>query len=192
MNYQYFYTEVKYHDRLYFQQESKLEYAAAVVEYRPSNETDPIRYAEDNTKVYIEVIQSNETALADIIVFPEATLNRQSHPAKLPKAGDEVAPCDTNEFSDIIKNISCAARQSNKYVVINLYMQRNCKDEADETNDPRPCSRGDLNIYNTAVAFDRNGTVVAMYTISQFTLPIHINMLLILDVVFRLCFIIQS
>lgn len=103
--------------------------------------------------------------LADIIVFPEATLNKISSPSKVPKTDDKVVPCDSNEFSGIIKDISCAAKESAKYVVINLYMERDCKEEAMATNDTRPCSRGDLNIYNAAVAIDRAGTVVAMYSL---------------------------
>lgn len=52
---------------------------------------------------------------------------------------------------------------ANRYVVINLAMQRNCKEEA--VNDTRECQKGDagINIYNTAVAFDRTGTVVSVY-----------------------------
>lgn len=134
-----------------------------MVELKPSYEADPIRFAQINTKAYIDIILSNETAAADIIVFPEATLNRQSNSVKLPTKGEKVVPCGSEKFSDIVKNISCAAKQSAKYVVINLYMERDCKEEADATKDVRPCSRGNLNIYNTAVAFDRVGAVVAMY-----------------------------
>lgn len=97
----------------------------------------------------------------DIITFPEATLNTLGNPAVVPKPEDKAVPCGNDKYSEIVKTLSCAAQETKKYVVVNLYMQRNCKEES--TNDTRPCTKGDINIYNTAVAFDRAGTVVAVY-----------------------------
>lgn len=96
------------------------------------------------------------------MVFPEATLNKPSNAVKLPNVDENAIPCDGKEYSDVVKKISCAAKHSEKYVVINLYMERDCKEEAAITHDTRPCTRDNVNIYNTAVAFDRTGAVVAM------------------------------
>ena len=137
-------------------------YVAGVVEVAVSNETDADEFLASNAKIYIDIIKSNETANVDVLVFPEATLNKPTNPATVPKKGEKVIPCDSNQFSPIVKNISCAAKESKKYVVINLYMERNCKEEAAATKDTRPCTRGEINVYNTALAFDRTGTVVAM------------------------------
>lgn len=135
-----------------------------MVEYTPSNETDAEKFTKANTIAYIKIIQSIDVKSADILVFPEATLNKPANPAKLPKTGESVIPCDhSDKYSDVVKNISCAAKEARKYVVIDLYMERDCKEEAASTNDSRPCTRNNnINVYNTAVAFDRNGTVVAM------------------------------
>lgn len=112
----------------------------------------------------MDIITSSETQSADIIVFPEATLNRLRNTVRVPRVGQSVVACDSNDFADVVKRISCAARSSKKYVVINLYMERDCKEEAAENNDIRPCTRPDdnINVYNTAVVFDRSGAVVAM------------------------------
>lgn len=127
-----------------------------------SNETNAEAFLALNAKNYIDIIKSNETAAVDILVFPEATLNKPANPATVPQLNENVVPCDSDRFSDIVKNISCAAKDSKKYVVINLYMERNCTDEAKAYNDTRPCTRGNINVYNAALAFDRTGTVVAM------------------------------
>lgn len=140
-------------------------YIAAVVEYHPSNETDAVRFTEANTANYVNIINSKEIQTADIVIFPEATLNKKTQAAKLPEVGERTIPCDDISFSAVVRKISCAARSSGKYVVINLYMERDCIAEAKASNDSRPCTRDNLNIYNTAVAFSPEGMAVAMYVI---------------------------
>ena len=97
----------------------------------------------------------------DILVFPEFTLNLISTAVTVPKPEDNVVPCNDDRWSRAIQNISCAAREAKKYVVIDVAMKRNCTEERAETNDTRPCTKGDWNIYNTAVVFDRQGQVIA-------------------------------
>lgn len=132
------------------------------MEYQPSLEWNADRFLEVNARNYLDIITSFETQTADIIVFPEATFNRPQNPLRLPRVGENVVPCESSKYPDVIKRLSCAIRDSGKYVVINLYMERDCQEEAIENNDSRPCTRGNINIYNTAVAFDRSGAVVAM------------------------------
>lgn len=136
-------------------------YKAAVVEYAPI--VDP-KDENANLKKYIEIIKSDQVKEAEIIVFPEATLNSVKKPAIVPQLNDKVVACDSDKFSEVVKSISCAAKETKKYVVVNLFMQRNCKEEKEESkgNDTRPCTTGEINIYNTAIAFDRSGSIVAM------------------------------
>lgn len=134
-------------------------YKAAVVEYAPV--VDP-KDENANLKKYVEIIKSGQVKEAEIIVFPEATLNTAKKPAIVPQLNDKVVACDSEKFSEVVKSISCAAKETKKYVVVNLFMSRNCKEEKEATNDTRPCTTGEINIYNTAIAFDRTGSIVAM------------------------------
>lgn len=133
-------------------------YTAAVVEYAPT--IDP-KDENANAKRYADIIKSAEVKEVEIIVFPEATLNHVAKPAIVPKVEDKTAPCGNDKYAEHLKLVSCAAKEAQKYVVVNLYMQRNCKEEA-TVNDTRPCTKDEINIYNTAVAFDKTGTVVAV------------------------------
>lgn len=131
-----------------------------MVEYAPT--WDP-KDEHTNTRRYVDIIKSDEVEEADIITFPESTLNPVEKPVIVPKPEDKAVPCGSEKYSDVVNKISCAAKEAKKYVVVNVVMQRNCKEEAAAYNDTRPCTKGDINIYNTAVAFDRTGTVVAVY-----------------------------
>lgn len=97
---------------------------------------------------------------ADIIVFSESTLNLPDRPAIVPKAEEKCVPCGNDKYPEEVTTASCAAKDAKKYVVVNLYMQQDCKEQAAE--DTRPCFRDNINIYNTAVAFDRHGMVIAV------------------------------
>jgi hypothetical protein len=75
-----------------------------------------------------------------------------------------VIACDNNQWDVVLRNLSCAAKQSRKYVVVNLSEQSRCTEESQAAiNDTRPCSSKEFNLYNTNVAFDRNGKVVARW-----------------------------
>lgn len=112
-----------------------------------------------NLRRQMNIIKSTETRNAQIIVFPEGTLNWITEPAVVPKVEDNAVPCNSNKYSEVIRNISCAAKEAQKYVVIQVYMQRNCNDDIDDdVHDILSC----IHIYNTAVAFDRTGQVVAV------------------------------
>lgn len=134
-------------------------YTAAVVEYAPT--WDP-KDDNTNTRRYVEIIKSDQVKEAEIIVFPENTLISDNKSIVVPRAEDKVIPCGDEKYSDPLKSISCAAKEAGKYVVVQLYMQRKCKDE--DQNGTRPCQKENegINIYNTAVALDRTGTVVGV------------------------------
>lgn len=129
-----------------------------MVEYSPLYDKTDV-YAD--AKQYLKIINSTDVENAEIIIFPECTLNSIKRPETVPKVEEKIVPCGNVQYGGMVQAISCAAKTARKYVVINLYMQRNCRSES-SANDSRPCTRGDINIYNTAVVFDRNGMVVAM------------------------------
>lgn len=109
---------------------------------------------------------SNEAKIADIIVFPESTLNGLNEPLTyVPRATDKISPCDLpSNYEPFLVEISCRARESKKYVVINLTEKEDCtkKSQADK-KDPRPCASNGLSIFNTNVVFDRTGAVISTY-----------------------------
>lgn len=135
-------------------------YTAAVVEFAP---TWDLKDDNINTKRYVDIIKSDEVKEAEIIVFPEDTLIPGNQPIVVPRTEDKEIPCGNENYSYPLKSISCAAKDAGKYVVVQLYMQIDCeKDRAANPDDSRPCTKHDMNIYNTAVAFDRNGAVIAV------------------------------
>lgn len=98
----------------------------------------------------------------DIIVFPELTLNNVAFPIQVPDPDDNIIACDNMEWDLVLRNLSCAAIESRKYVVVNLSEQSNCTEESQAVlNDTRTCSNKGFNLFNTNVAFDRNGQIVA-------------------------------
>ncbi|XP_049545833.1 vanin-like protein 2 isoform X2 [Anopheles darlingi] len=125
-------------------------YVVAVVEFHPEQMTIPI---EERTRIhlneYSEMIRSATARPADIIVFPELTLNSLSDPVFVPEPSQHVIPC--NDYGTILVTLSCLAREVQKYLVINLSEQFFVQHRAETVR------------YNTDVVFDRNGMVIARY-----------------------------
>lgn len=103
----------------------------------------------------VEIIKSPETKNVDIMVLPEGLFNRLPTAILLPTSS---LFCDDEDAHFLLRNISCAARDANKYVVINAYFKIYCSDD-----DQTFCANktDDTNVYNMAIAFDRNGIAVA-------------------------------
>ncbi|XP_031634766.1 vanin-like protein 1 isoform X2 [Contarinia nasturtii] len=95
----------------------------------------------------------------DIMVLPEGLLNRRYNTTIL-LPNTEKSYCDDPNIHFVLRNISCAARKVRKYVVINLNVRVNCSHD-----DQSFCAYQDdsTNLYNMAIAFDRNGDMVARY-----------------------------
>ncbi|XP_040166988.1 vanin-like protein 1 [Anopheles arabiensis] len=125
-------------------------YVVSVVEFHPEPMTMPI---EQRTQLhlaeYSRLIRSPEAKPADIIVFPELTLNSLSDRVFVPDPAQRVAPCD--DHGTILVTLSCLAREVRKYLVINLSEQFYLQQQAETVR------------YNTDVVFDRTGTVIARY-----------------------------
>ncbi|XP_017064084.1 vanin-like protein 2 [Drosophila eugracilis] len=140
------------------QQSRRDYYTAGVVEFKPSN------LLSDNLAAYVEIIQSRNASLTDIIVFPESTLNDMGPTTFVPKPEDQINPClsDPNLtlYEEFLVTLSCAARNASKYIVINLTEKQKCEDVPEDT---RPCASNGLNVFNTNVVFDREGVVVSRY-----------------------------
>lgn len=99
----------------------------------------------------------------DLIVFPESTLSATT--TIVPDGVNKTVPCNsTEDFEDYLKRLSCAAANHSSYLVVNLKEKAICTPETQATiGDKRPCSSSGYNLYNTDVAFDRNGAVVSRY-----------------------------
>lgn len=117
------------------------------------------------TTDYANYIKHADAAAADIIVFPEMTLTDRVQAQLIPDASTKTVPCEMAEYSENpIQELSCAARDAAKYVVINIVMKRNCTAEKEENvEDTRECPESNINLYNTNVVFDRSGAVISVY-----------------------------
>lgn len=135
-------------------------YIAAVVEFRMTkNGAKSADQLIDRLNQYNELMAQARGKDVDIIVFPEATLTEDEQAELVPDAVERVIPGDNSSYVDdsAMARMSCAARASNLYAVINLTMRRKC----DEKVNGVPCKTPD-SLYNVNVVFDRNGTVISV------------------------------
>lgn len=153
--------------KLWFYQLSTPEsptYTAAVIEYHKLSSLDDPEQLVNNLNEYRRIINHVDVSLADIIVFPESTLNSIHTAVYLPDAEDLVVPCGNTSFHELVSKTSCAAISERKYIVINVKEKTDCPDKQQiAINDPRPCDANKTNVYNTNVVFDRQGFVIAKY-----------------------------
>ncbi|XP_046383173.1 vanin-like protein 3 [Ischnura elegans] len=151
-------------------------YRAAVVEYHPLGDRhdNASHILNLNVAEYETLIEEAKRKGADIVVFPEYGLTQlaasssrnlaiqfaQSVPTPpapgTPSSAAQV-PCLLPNSSMAIRRLSCSARENQIYVVVNLLEIAPCSitDHA--------CPEDGFFIYNTNVAFDRNGGVVSKY-----------------------------
>lgn len=103
----------------------------------------------------VDIIKSPATKNVDIMVLPEGLFNRLPTFILLPTS---TLFCDDEDAHFLLRNISCAARDAKKYVVINAYFKIYCAND-----DQTFCANksDNTNVYNMAIAFDRNGVAVA-------------------------------
>lgn len=103
-----------------------------------------------------EILKSKEIDGVDIVVMPEAIFNRQNTAVDLPKSN--VSFCDDKNVHFLLRDMSCAARNAKKYLVIDMYTKVDCA-----RDDQKFCSNktDKTNLYNMAMVFDRKGELVA-------------------------------
>ncbi|XP_055913402.1 vanin-like protein 2 isoform X2 [Eupeodes corollae] len=140
-------------------------YTAGVVEFKGASSTlDDLEQVNNNLAAYLEIISSQEAAETDIIAFPEGTLNSALQSTFVPDPKLNITPCNQTQYAYFLQKLSCQAKISKKYVVVNLVEKENCTAESQIANkDPRRCASYGLNQYNTNVVFDRNGVIVSRY-----------------------------
>ncbi|XP_045503429.1 vanin-like protein 1 isoform X1 [Colias croceus] len=131
-------------------------YVAAVVEYRVLANTDT------NVDNYVRLIKEAAEQNADIVVFPELTLNLGSRQAEVPIYGKlkeyPVPALHADLYDSVLVSISSAARNNSIYVVINIQEKMDCADAPGEN-----CPEKKLYHFNTNVVFDRNGAIIDRY-----------------------------
>ncbi|XP_058803521.1 vanin-like protein 1 [Phymastichus coffea] len=148
---------------------SSLTYVAGIVEYSPVvTSPNEENLGELNAKNYLKILATAITYNVDIIVFPESSLSistaknetvRRSQGASyIPDPADKISPCDdkSESYEYSLKAISCAAKEYQIYVLINHREKVNC-------TFGQGCPTDGFLIYNTNVAFDRKGKVIARY-----------------------------
>lgn len=120
-------------------------YKAAVVEFNLRPNPIGQNIIKENTKRVIDIINSDETKNVDILVFPESILNNFTAPIPLSKSVGGHSLCDLPDVHWTLRDISCAAKQSSSYVVINLLTKDNNTGA----------------VHNSALVFDRLGSIIA-------------------------------
>lgn len=131
-------------------------YVAAVIEFahKPWLGSTSEEKLQRRLNDYVAFINHELAAQVDIMVFPESTLNDRFTAQFVPDVADQIVPCTNPNFNkNPIQAISCAARNSSIYVVINLTMKRNYPE---------------LRLHNTNVVFDRTGKVISLLVREQF------------------------
>lgn len=124
-------------------------YSAAVIEYA-------MRFGNTTANVanFVTILNSPDVRNLDIIVFPEGCLNSPKDPIPVTIRTNESA-CHDPSVHRLIRDISCAVRVAGAYTVINLMMKSPCTLE-----DPCPSNQNYI-VFNTALAFNRNGVIIA-------------------------------
>lgn len=137
-----------------------------VVEYAKCLNPNKTLGTEENLQNYLNFIRSPAAEDIDILVFPEGTLNNRDTAVFVPDPTDNINPCTGTEtdWSHLLEQISCAARDQKTYIVINIIEKSICPDkEQIKLNDTRPCDESKINLYNSNVVFDRSGNIISKY-----------------------------
>lgn len=135
-------------------------YVAAVVEFTPEVVWGSSETLVENAKLYVEFIKNATLQGVDIIVFPEDGLTSFYFPEPskvdswttfVPTVQERYNPCTQNRagISNVMKILSCAARDYKIYVLVNLVEKVLGTDR--------------VHYYNTNVVFDRKGHIIARY-----------------------------
>ncbi|KAL1439021.1 hypothetical protein MTO96_047490 [Rhipicephalus appendiculatus] len=137
-------------------------FKAAVYEHVQSKANSTETAVAENLQAYWWAAGNASSEEAHIIVFPEdGILYRLKDREEVAKWAEDipdigVTVCGFQNMS-ILSNLSCMAQNNSIYLVANLIDRKPCN-ESDHS-----CPRDKVKYFNTNVAFDRNGTLVARY-----------------------------
>uniref|UniRef100_A0A6M2DYN1 Putative carbon-nitrogen hydrolase n=1 Tax=Xenopsylla cheopis TaxID=163159 RepID=A0A6M2DYN1_XENCH len=156
----------------YSLQETKTTYKAGVVEYYPSSDKNFDNKVQNNLDAYKNFTNNATKEKVDILVFPEGTLNggikdreeAKNKAVEFKFPNKEILCPPSHTKPSIMETLSCQAKANKIYVVVNLSEKERCTPQSQQAaQDDRPCATDGNNYYNTDVAFDRNGAIVARY-----------------------------
>uniref|UniRef100_L7M384 Putative biotinidase and vanin n=1 Tax=Rhipicephalus pulchellus TaxID=72859 RepID=L7M384_RHIPC len=137
-------------------------FKAAVYEHVQSNATSREKAVAENLEAYQWAAGNASSEGAHIIVFPEdGILYRLKDREEVAKWAEDIPDigvmvCGSQNMS-ILSNLSCMAQSNRIYLVANLIDRKPCN-KSDHS-----CPLDKVKYFNTNVAFDRNGTLVARY-----------------------------
>lgn len=145
-------------------QPSDATYYAGVVEHMgaPASITSPRDRTTYISTEFQRIIASDEAKDLDIIVFPEHVTNYKETASFVPHGGQNVTPCYQTDYDLLLIEMSCAARATGIYVVINLIEKEICANGSG-SNTYDPCPAQGIRFFNTNVVFDRSGRVISRY-----------------------------
>nr|XP_037274531.1 LOW QUALITY PROTEIN: pantetheinase-like [Rhipicephalus microplus] len=137
-------------------------FKAAVYEHVQSKTNSTEQAVAENLQAYWWATENASSEGAHIIVFPEdGILYRLKDREEVAKFAEDVPGINTticgSQNMSILSNLSCMAQNNSIYLVANLIDRKPCN-ESDHS-----CPRDKVKYFNTNVAFDRNGTLVARY-----------------------------
>ncbi|ALC48764.1 CG32750, partial [Drosophila busckii] len=142
---------------------TKSYYTAGVVEFRPTVQGgSSSEMLQQNLDAYLQLIEQ-ANGEADILVFPEGTLNNPLQLTRVPQLTHNDSICSEaiaqqHRVEPFMQKLACAALRARSYLVINVQEREDC-----DIKTQRDCpSRGYL-LFNTNVVFDRSGAIVSRY-----------------------------
>ncbi|GIX74706.1 pantetheinase [Caerostris extrusa] len=154
-------------------------FTAAVFEHRLQNfdalDKTPLEVKNSNLKYFKKAVEVSAQKGADIILFNEYgtyfTRSRErllSYAEYVPDPRiQKFNPCTkNNKDGHVLYTLSCLARENNIYIVANLVSMQSCDStcDADQIDSCEfNCPEDGVFFYNTDVAFDREGNIVARY-----------------------------
>lgn len=152
-------------------------FRAAVYEHHSiglfeTKQDDTLYYVRKNLEIFEYVAQKSKNLGADIIVFNENGLFRPPEMRTLTRlfmedipdvnTSDPINACSDDKFKkkSILKTLSCAAKNNKIYLVADMGDIKSCSHDNDTSNS---CPSDGVFMYNTQVAFDPDGNLIAKY-----------------------------
>lgn len=146
-------------------------FRAAVLDHVHQTKGSPSENLDANLKVYEDATVIAKKDGADIIVFPEnGLLYRLISRNEASKFSVDIPDPEDVKHDDlctlnsklVLNRLSCMAQKNQIFLAANIIDRKTC-DEMNIDKNSKLCPRDDKFLFNTAVLFDRNGTLIAKY-----------------------------